>query len=1349
MLTTRPRRPVSRNTSSSSPGHRSRPRPELLEDRVVPAALSINDISVLEGASGNTAAVFTVSLSEPVEQNVTVSWATSNGMAFATDADYVAASGTVTMPAGSTSGTITVQVRGDLKYEIDETFHVNLSNPSGATIADGQGVGTIRNDDAVPSIQIGDVAQIEGQDGNVTNFAFQVTLSNPSFLPITVDYATADVTAAAGSDYTAGSGSLSWSASTGAGSTPSRTITVPVLLDAALEGTETFHVNLSNPTNATIADGTGLGTIIDQRYTFTRIADTFSPGSPYSSFSPFNVVLNNQGQFAFAAVNAAGGSSVYFGDENGITEIVRAGIDIPEPSVNNAFLSLSNSGDVVIRAADGALEALYCWSEGQLRELVRTVGIDVVGFTSINRPDVSDSGYSVFHAIYRATVSPTTAISGFFKVPIDGSSSPTFVIGTMGTSEVLLNGLGPPSLADTGEFVYDIGLLYAEDGRTEAHIRVSNLSGPGFETIYQTEGSVSSILDVSMSGDGRYVAFKDFTGDSGTERFVALIDRQNDNAVTIVGAQPTFGQFSTDPPSVNRNGDVAFVGNFLANAVANGVYTGPDPATDVVMRRGMTLDGILVNSITHFGTRSLNDHGEIFFGLGTLSAGGSALYLARPILPALSIDNASVTEGDSGTKQMTFTVTLSAPFDKAVTVQYATANGTATSGSDYTAASGALTFAPGETQKTVAVTILGDSTFEADETFSVVLSDPIRATILNDAGTGTIVNDDPMPAISIDSVAANEGNAGTTPFVFAVNLSNPGSETITVDFTTVAGSAGAGSDFEATSGTLTFEPGDVSRLITVAVTGETTDEFDETFSVTLSNPVGAVIIVSAGTGTIRNDDTPPQVSIDNVTLTEGNSGTKAFPFTVSLTEPSGKTVTVDYATTDGTAAAGSDYAAAAGSLTFAPGETSKPITVQVNGDTVVEPDEGFFVDLSGAANATIAVGRGTGTILNDDAQSAVTLSINDVALFEGDSGATEMVFTVSLSSAPDSTVTVSYATANGAARSSGNSPDFVRASGTLTFNPGDPLAKTITVLVNGDAMVEPDETFLVNLSGAVNAVIADGTGVGTIINDDILPELSIGDASEFEGDGGTTALVFAVSLSSPSASAVTVKYATANGSAVSQGRNSDFSRVRGTLTFEPGELLKTITVPVNGDTLPEADETLFVNLSSPDGAAIIDGQGLGTIRNDDGIALRLAGAAGRSARGRLTDAALASLAGEARSRWRAAGVGLAGAAALERVSFHVADLPGNQLGRALPGRVLIDRDAAGRGWFVDPTPADDSEFGARRGRGVATRRVDLLSVVRHEMGHILGLGHAERQGGLMSDRLRIGSRGFPARWAMS
>ena len=223
---------------------------------------------------------------------------------------------------------------------------------------------------------------------------------------------------------------------------------------------------------------------------------------------------------------------------------------------------------------------------------------------------------------------------------------------------------------------------------------------------------------------------------------------------------------------------------------------------------------------------------------------------------------------------------------------------------------------------------------------------------------------------------------------------------------------------------------------------------------------------------------PPSVSIGDRSITEGNTGTASATFTVTLSAASSQTITVAYTTANGTATAGSDYQAVSGTLIFAPGETSKTITVAVIGDRLAEANESFFVNLSNPTNATIADGQSVGTILDDEPR----ISIGDVTKKEGNGKSTSFTFTVSLSVAYDQAVTVSFKTTDGTATTGGG--DYTAKTGTITFNPGE-TSKTITITVKGDRKREANEYFYLDLSGnSSNSWFSKNRGVGTILNDD-------------------------------------------------------------------------------------------------------------------------------------------------------------------------------------------------------------------------------------------------------------------------
>jgi probable HAF family extracellular repeat protein len=220
------------------------------------------------------------------------------------------------------------------------------------------------------------------------------------------------------------------------------------------------------------------------------------------------------------------------------------------------------------------------------------------------------------------------------------------------------------------------------------------------------------------------------------------------------------------------------------------------------------------------------------------------------------------------------------------------------------------------------------------------------------------------PTLSISDVTIIEGNAGTTNAVFTIRLSAASGEAVTVSFATSDGTASAGSDYAAHSGSITLAPGATTATVTVAVNGDRVGEPNEAFHVGLSAAAGALIADGQGVGTIVDDE--PRLSISDATQVEGTAGFTLFVFTVSLSAPSDAPVTVSYATADGTATAGQDYIARSGTLTFAPGETSKTISVAVRGDRRAESNEAFLINLSAAQGALIVNSQGLGTILDDD-----------------------------------------------------------------------------------------------------------------------------------------------------------------------------------------------------------------------------------------------------------------------------------------------------------------------------------------------------------------------------------------------
>ena len=454
--------------------------------------------------------------------------------------------------------------------------------------------------------------------------------------------------------------------------------------------------------------------------------------------------------------------------------------------------------------------------------------------------------------------------------------------------------------------------------------------------------------------------------------------------------------------------------------------------------------------------------------------------------PHFSIDDVSHKEGDSGQTIYTFTITQTHnPLHQSDSLLVNTGDGTATViDNDYEPIQGlTINFGPNDLVQQVSVSVNGDTRVEPDETFSLNLSDPQTTSggftpIIDDSqGVGTIENDDSPSAFSMSDVSHSEGNSGTTPFVFTLKRTSGLDRTDVVNYGSGDGTAEAPSDFSGVAGMLTFLPGQSSQTITVNVKGDTQVEMDETFFVTVLD--SSFDRVAFAQGTIKNDDVAPATSklaINDASKSEGDSGTSNLTFTVTRSGSTTGKSTVKYATANGSASSSSDYTAKTGTLTFNAGEKSKTITVSVKGDKTIESDETFKVNLSGATNATIADSSGTGTILNDD----TSIKIADKSITEGNSGQKFVMVDVTLAKKSTKAVTVKYKTANSTAKSGS---DYLSTSGTLTFAAGQ-TSKQIKVAILGDKTKESSEAFLINLTSAVNATIADGQGKVTITNDD-------------------------------------------------------------------------------------------------------------------------------------------------------------------------------------------------------------------------------------------------------------------------
>ena len=563
-------------------------------------------------------------------------------------------------------------------------------------------------------------------------------------------------------------------------------------------------------------------------------------------------------------------------------------------------------------------------------------------------------------------------------------------------------------------------------------------------------------------------------------------------------------------------------------------------------------------------------------------------------LPTLSVAAASADEGGA----LSFAVALSEAAATEVTVDYATSDGSATAGTDYQAASGTLTFAAGETEKTVEVAALSDTAAEDDETFTLTLSNASGATIGTASANGTVTNanDAPLTASFHGLPAAHDGFSA---FGFELNFS----EEVKLSQRTLRdGSALQVANGRVTKAkrlakgenrrwAITVQPDEPSwtgrgsspfRAVTVmlpptwqdcaaagAVCTHAGKKLSAPVSATVPGPVAATPL--------------PVLSVADASADEGGT----LEFQVTLDKAATGNVTVNYATTDGSATAGADYTASSGTLTFAAGESAKTVAVAALSDTTKEDDETFTLTLSNASGATIVTAAATGTVAN--VLPPLTASFHGLPT-EHD-GSRLFAFEIRFSEEFEGLRLTAFK-AGALQVTNGRIVDAKRTVQgesrrvTVRVRPSSVHNMTLTLPASTDC-------------SAANAIcVSDGrklsgTAAATVQGPALL---SVADAEVQEGAGA--AVVFTVTLSRAASGEVQVDYATRDGTATA-GR--DYTQTRGTFTFAAGVLEKTVRVPILDDSVDEGRETFTLKLMSARGATISDGEGTGTIVNSDAV----------------------------------------------------------------------------------------------------------------------------------------------------
>ncbi|GAA4413034.1 Calx-beta domain-containing protein [Quisquiliibacterium transsilvanicum] len=544
---------------------------------------------------------------------------------------------------------------------------------------------------------------------------------------------------------------------------------------------------------------------------------------------------------------------------------------------------------------------------------------------------------------------------------------------------------------------------------------------------------------------------------------------------------------------------------------------------------------------------------------------------------------------NEGSPSLTVRVYLDAPSVNEVRVSYQVDGGTASYAGgtpDYQYQTGTLVFAPGQTERFIDIVMLDGTAVEPTEVFWLDLYSPVSATIAQ-RYTPIVIHDNDSnlggaPAITVGDVTVDESSGKASFFVW---LDRPSPGGVSVQYATVPGSATAGDDFVAKSGTLSFAAGSRVATVTVDLNDDALPERDESFQLQLSGAVGATLAEPVATATVGRNDTPP-VSTPYIFATPAaaSEGDTFIEFVVQLSAPSGNEVLVSYQTDASTAShagATPDYQYQTGVLAFAPGETTKTVRFTQLDNTTAESSEVFWLDLYSPVNGVV-LQRLTPAVIADNDQPTGTpvVSVGDIVIDETAHTAT---FVVMLDRPSTGTVTVGYQAVDGAAAAG---QDFTLPAGTLRFAPGETL-ETVTVRLTDDALAEPDEQFKLVLTAPQGATLGRSEALAMIGRSDdapvSTPYLSAKPVAAGEAD---TFIEFVVQLSAPSNNEVRVSYQADAGTASHAGATPDYQYQTGVLAFAPGETTKTVRFTQLDNTTAENGEVFWLDLYSPVNAIV-------------------------------------------------------------------------------------------------------------------------------------------------------------------
>jgi hypothetical protein len=791
--------------------------------------------------AGNATVLVTLDPTSSSDQTISVS--TVAGTATA-GSDYTALSGvslSVTVLANTANATITVPILQDTLDEADETFQVVLGSAPNGTILGSANTATvtITDDDADPTVAVDAPTITQAEDNTTRSLTFQANLSTASGQPVTVDFATQNGTASAGSDYTAKSGTLSFAAGTTIATT-----SIEILGDATYEADETFSIVLSNGITTKATSSISITAA-------TTVVTLSNDDTPVANPDTYNATEDT-------TLTVLAGSGVLSNDPSFFT---RAATKVTDPSKGSVTLGSDGSFEYVPNAnANGSDSFVYNYTADSLTSNTTTVSISIAA--------VNDAPVGVDDLISAAPNTASNANIITNDTDVDGDT-----LTVQGASGISASNLDP--------VVSGVTLTVSTSGDVSYNPGLSNIGQTFTYTVTDSNGGTDTATVRFSQGPTFFVSVLTSTVDEESSTIdvqVRLVNASTSSASTIklgtsqASSTATLGTDIAAIPGAGSDGKLTVtLGGSVSAATTTTIQVTVLNDSPAVREGPETVTFVLSDP----GSAG-NDHTPL---IATVSAVGTIDDTQD--IPTLSIADVTLVESTgvaktSATGTVTVTLTGRTVFDTEFTyIVGATSTAPAAGSGDFQSTSGTMTIASSTTQNSttvqIVVTLFDDAIDELNEIFQVLLSGPVEKTGGAKASVGftdnvaavTIEDDDNAPTIEI--LRPSDQLESSSPATITVKLSGASGAGVTVSFATSNGTATAGSDYAANNGTLTWSADESgNKTFTVVVTDDALEEDGETVTLTLSNATTSsslAVSIATGTATLLILDDEPVAAI--------------------------------------------------------------------------------------------------------------------------------------------------------------------------------------------------------------------------------------------------------------------------------------------------------------------------------------------------------------------------------------------------------------------------------------------------------------------------------------------------------